>query len=302
MTTKTKAGTVQSSSDWVRDVIKLRVKFSFFDGKYDSEQAAELAAKAAKADPKRIESKIAALERKALRGISGPMSTMRRLWKSATRPWEDGGWRLCLASDYPKLREQLDDLQRKVRDGVKEVVRTKYDELHAEAKKALNGLLEDKFPSRERMLEKYEVQIFTDLLSPLEDTRVGMGGGMSQAEVDALLAERRAYYETMITDGNRDMVSDIASAVENLHETLSEADKSFHGSPGMGYPIFEAIESMLKRCERLNITKDEKVTALVAKVREALTGIDPEVIKEDKLARKDACKKAKSIMEELSTF
>lgn len=284
-----------SRTEFARRVKLVRVKKSKWDGKISSDKAAAAAAKAEHAKEDRIEARILAIESKHLQPITGPMAAMSALLKQKSRPFRDGGWRMVFVEDYSDLREALDKYARQVSDAVQTTIRDKYDTIKAEAEKDLNGLIAGRFPTRERMLERYAVRILTDVVSTADECRAR---GMTEDEV----SEREQSIVEEIAEGNKIMIRELAKMVENLHNALKEEDKRFHGTESMGYPLMDNVSSMLDQCERFNVTQDEKLAASIDKARKALAQIDMTQCKEDKLARKAAAKTAQSVMDDLMSF
>lgn len=298
MTTKTKKSSV-AIRDFTRDNLKLKVSFSIWDGKLGSERVAELAAKAEHAEQDRIDGKIIAIPRSKQKKTYSIKGAMTKVWHNATRPWDDGGWRLIPASEYAKVKAELEEMQRQYRDAVKEEIIKCYPELKAEAEKELNGLLGDRFPSKEVLIGKYDVRLYTDTVASASDIRFT---GMSESEVNAIIAERERGMEEMIAQGNREMIRDVAKAAQTLFDTLSDPESGFHGNAEKGFPLINNVNAMLDRCEKFNITNDKGVSDLIARTRKLLAGIDLSNAKEDKGARKEAVKQTKTVLDELAAF
>lgn len=292
--------------DFSRDVIKIKVSFSAFDGTMASEKVAQVAAAAEHADQNRIKGKVVAIKRESLKATFAAMNAMKRLWKygdgdalSGTRPWEDGGWRLAFATEYATLRQKLEALARNYADAVQTEIGKAYKELKAQAEKELNGLIGDRFPTLETLLAKYEVRILTDRLASMDDMRFS---GLSEQEAQAIAQEREKYYLEQIDRTNEEMISELTKAVSDLHERLSKADSNFQGTPETGFPILENVIRMADRIEKFNLSGSQKVTDAISKLRKAISEIDLQTAKEDPKARKQAATKAKSILDDLLSF
>lgn len=287
------------SKDFTRDTLKLKVSFSLFDGMLASERVAEAAATAEHADQNRIVGKVIAIPRAMQKDVFAAKGMLERIWKSQTRPWEDGGWRLCWAEEYAGLRAKLDDAKREFRDAVQKSIAQNYTALKAAAEKELNGLLGDKFPSKEALMARYDIRIFTDKIASNEDLRFS---GLSESEVETIVKARNESMAAMISEGNADMVRDIQKAAETLHATLSDPEKGFKGCPELGFPLVENLRSMLDRAEKWNITDDQKLAAMIAKARKALDEIKLDNCKTDKAERKAMAKKSATLLDELASF
>jgi len=282
--------------DFTRRTILVRVKKSKWDGKAASEQAANKAADASNTKRDRVEAKIVLIESKYLQPITSPMNSMTSLLKSKSRPWSDGGWRMLYIDDYPDTRSALEKFQRAVRDAVQTTLSLEnYTKIKALSEKECGNLLDGNFPTRERMLERYDVKILTDVVSSSDDCRIR---GMSEEDIK----EREQAQMEEINEGNRIMLRELAKMIETLHETLADDKKRYHGSEEGGYPILDNVAAMIDQCQRFNITGDPKLANLITKARKSVAEIDLTQCKEDKLARKSAAKEAKSVMEDLLSF
>lgn len=300
-----KTGLDARCKDFTRDVIKVKVSFSLFPGEVPSPKVAHIAAQAEAADEDLIKGSVVIIPRDKFKATRAAKNQMVALWKkgngkglSGTRPWEDGGWRLALVSEYATLRTELEQLARNYRDAVRQEIDRSYDDLKATAESKLNGLLGDGFLAKDVLLSKYDVRIYTDRLASMDDVRFT---GLSDDEAQALVADRDAYYNQLIISTNTDLLGDIAKAITILIERLEDEKSTFQGTPETGFPVIENVLSMLARCEKFNITGDAKIAATISKLRDQIQAIDMTKAKQDTQARRTAAKAAKQAHKDLRT-
>jgi hypothetical protein len=298
-TTDNTATVTRPIVDFTRDTIKIKVSFSFFDGKLHSEKVAEDAAKAENADVSRIIGKIVAIPRSALRPLFRAKDAILRNWRMATRPWEDGGWRLGMVTEYAELRSKIDEGIREFDSQVRQVIKKQYAQLKAEAEKQLNGLLGDSFPTLDYLLARYAVRVNIDKVASQGDFRFA---GVSEEEVNRMVAEREKFYQEVIVSGNRELVGDVQEAVQKMADALKDSERSFQGTEENGYPILKSVHRMLDRAEKWNVTQDAALAQKIADTRKSLSAIDLSKAKEDSTVRKTAAKTAEQIAKDLSKF
>ena len=284
--------------DFTRDRIKIQVSFSIWDGKVFSEKGRDDVVQANQASRNIVEVKIKTIARASQAKIYQVKQAMTDLWHEATSPWEDGGWRLGLVSEYPALRLQLDELKRQYDDAVTETVDRNYDALKREFLINANKLAAyTPFPSKQVLLRKYGCRIAADKIASDADFRFT---GLSHEDAERLADEREQYLRDTIAQSNEGLLKDVAKTVKFLVDSLGDYETTFRGSEFTGFPIFRNVESMLDRCIKLNVGNDASFIKRVEEVRQKIHSVDPTQCQIDLDTRKAAVKAVKSVLDDLT--
>jgi hypothetical protein len=284
--------------DFTRDTIKIQVSFSIWNGKFSSEKGRDDVVKANNAKRDIVEVKVIAIPRKAQAKIFQVKQAMTDAWHEMTAPWEDGGWRLGLVTDYIALRTKLDELKRQYDDAVFETIDRNYEALKSEYLTNANTMaVYTQFPSKQVLLRRYGCRIAVDKIASSDDLRFS---GLSEDEVERIVGEREQSLKDTIEASNEGLLKDVANQVKFLVDSLGNYEANFRGSEYTGFPIFKNVESMLDRCDRLNISKSASFAKRVDEVRKHIRSIDPTACQLDLEVRKKAVKTAKSVLEDLT--
>jgi hypothetical protein len=284
--------------DFTRDTIKIQVSFRIWDGKVPSEKGRQDVVDANQANREIVEVRIKAIPRRCQAKIYAVKQAMYDLWHTMTAPWEDGGWRLGLVSEYRELRKQLDELKRQYDDAVTETIDRNYEGLKAEFYANANKLAAaTPFPSKQVLLRRYGCRISVDKIASDADYRFS---GMSEQDIQQMVDEREQYLKDTIASTNEGLLKDVAATVKSLTDSLANYEANFRGSEQWGFPIFRNVENMLDRCDKLNFSKDAAFAKRVQDIRTQIKSIDPTSCQVDIEARKKAVTTVRSVLDDLT--
>lgn len=294
--------------DICRDAIKIKWSFGGQGyGNAHSDTVEHSAASANGADKDSIIGQVVLIQRKDTAPIHAIARLAKAVLHSFTVPWEDGGWRLLRSADYGTVEQRFAEFTRQYRDEVEKLV-AKHDELEKSAKARLGSLEAGMFPTRDELRSKYGFRMSEDVIANNSDIRLS---GMSPAKVEAIAKKREEQVREQFRAANLDTIERIKKEVQVLHERMTEMQKpaekgkrasTFQSDSKGKYPIFENISSMLDIAEHLNFNNDERLTALIKKVRSAMTTFNQDQCKESKLAREHVITQTKTVLDELATF
>lgn len=207
-----------------------------------------------------------------------------------TLPWDDAGWRLLPSSNYFEYAKAMRAVLGRFESAVAAFV-ADYPELRKQARTRLGRMFHpDDYPEQEDVARRFRASI--------EYTPVPISGDFRLDLPDDVRKEVEASVEERVSRATRAAVQDawsrLGEAVEKIHERLSDPDKRFHAS------MISNTAELVNILSRLNVTEDEKLEELRARVEADLSKLDAQELRDNPDRRAEAARKAEKILKAMA--
>jgi len=200
-------------------------------------------------------------------------------------PWTQTGARILPAAMYLDFNSEVLKYRRKFDDAV-ETFLDEYDDLKAAAKKALNGLYnEEDYPAPGELRAKYGIEVVYFPVPSANDFRVEM----SEREVDRIRRQITQSVEQATADAMRDLWERLHDSVVKMAAALKDPNRRFHDS------LVGNVIDIVSILPKLNMTDDPDLIRMTQEVRESLTKVSPQTLRDDADVRAEQAKRADKI-------
>jgi hypothetical protein len=211
---------------------------------------------------------------------------------SNTLPWGDDGSRILPSKNYlpytKKMRKLKESFEKSVNDFV-----DMYPGLIERAQNDLNGLFNKKdYPSPSDLPGKFNFSIGVVPVPAAGDFRVSL----SEDEVEQIRADIEARVQDSIAAAMRDAWDRLFQVVKHMAEKLRDRKAIFRDS------LIGNIEELCDILPRLNLTDDPNLKKIVRETKQALAGLDPEVLRKHEIDRKLAADQAQGILKKMAAY
>ena len=214
-------------------------------------------------------------------------------------PWGDGGLRLVRSDQFNDMIAKLTEFKSQLIDHAEEMV-GKYEVLYERAKEKLNGMFkEGEFPTPEQLREKYHMDWDVMPIAKTDDVRLK---GLTQSEIDKMIAETRDQVAAMLKKAQQEMLGRLHQVVDHMSTSLTSTVKGSGGDAKQKTfrdTLVGNISDLVAVLPSLNITHDPEIEAMIAKVKAELTSVTPQSLRDDPKVRKDVAGRAASLLKEL---
>jgi len=227
-----------------------------------------------------------------------------------TLPWMDGGQRILSGAAYFDYTREMNKLLQEYNEWVDNTFIPKYPDHKKAAKEALNGLYkEEDYPTSVTIRSKFGMEIIPDLISNPSDFRVKLGNDT----VDHLKKELSVSVEKRLQDAIKDVWSRLQEVVSHMVQRLNKYEVEEVSQNGkckakvkvkhtFRDTLVTNITELLEVVPLLNITNDPNLAEFCTTIREQLTGVAPEVLRDDEKQRKQVAQKAEDILKKIGAF
>ena len=206
-------------------------------------------------------------------------ANVRNAHYAMTLPWSDTGLRLLTTKNYFGYQTQLTALQAEFNNLVDKFMAAYAWEVSA-AQVRLGALFNHMdYPSPHTLRDKFNFAINYMPVPEAGDFRLDIGN-----EAQRQIAEHyNNYYQTQLKTAMQDVWTRAHSALTKMSERLDYADnqtkKIFRDS--LVDNVLEVVELM----DTCNITGDTHMSAIKTKLRDALSGVTPDALRQDEYYR-----------------
>lgn len=217
---------------------------------------------------------------------------LRSHWLSNTLPWGDGGIRVLPSDRYQvfvkKFRELKADYIASVEAFCKE-----YPKMKLEARRRLGKLYDDDdFPTIDSIRRRFDCEFNFVPIPDAGDFRVHL----SEAEKKELGKDIERQVTSHAQGAMKALVLQLKETIEMLAARMKEDD------PGLRKSLVENVNKMAAEMTAFNFEDDKQVEAFKKAAETLVKGVDIDVLKEDKKARKVLATKADEILEKMAAY
>ncbi len=209
---------------------------------------------------------------------------LRAFYYENTLPWSKDGQRILPTANYEVFSEGVRRFKREYLVLTEDFLR-EYPLLKEDARVLLNGMFNEMdYPSSDAMRGKFSVEIETLPLPTAADFRVALG----EAEVKRIQSEIERRLEVEVTNANKDLWNRLRTAVDNMVVRLG-GDGKFHNT------LVSNLQDIVDLIPNLNFTGDANLEAIRTACEKALTGHEPQALRDDAVLRANVAAQAQEI-------
>lgn len=256
-------------------------------------------AKKYKGDPKMFKGQRILYPPEAVRQIKSIHTKIRNTHYDMTVHWGERGWQAIPTSLFEKYRETMDPMIMEAQGLHKEWCKPDNVKRVVEQAKTLLGdrFDESDYPSPERMLECFEVDIVPAKVPDSTDFRIDLPA--------RLLDEARSKIDKNADESIHDMHRAIWEDVyKKLSHLLDAFKKEIHlnevgrgrGDKGFHQSTLDKITALPDILDALNVMSDSQLTELAQDMRLNLNNIDAKEIKENDIELEDKATVAEKLV------
>lgn len=224
----------------------------------------------------------------------------RTLHVEKTLPWMDQeGQRLLPSAEFMAYMNEERELKRKFEDAVKRFEK-RYPEYVEDAKRRLNGQFNpDDYPHPKMIGSRFSWNV-TVLPVPVADFRCDLSSD-DKADIEAEVQDRltKALQQTQ-----RDALQRAAAVIEPMIEKLRNykpAEKRGDRTEGaFRDSLVENVRDFIPMFRSFNFTNDPKIEEIAFNMERSLAWLDPEDLRERKIARTAVANAAEKILKDVS--
>jgi hypothetical protein len=283
--------------DLKREAILVRLKIGQPSISRKSEMLTQEAAQKHGCDEESVESRVRMIRKEDLEPLRSSCRAARDIFHKMTLPWGDDAYRICTAALWPRLQVALNGQQGKAQVAL-DALLSRYDELKSGYEQRVGDVAREVvFPSQVELQEAFTFVVDTQPIADASDFR------LSHMDEDALRAMRRSLEQSLeerIKGARREIV-------ERLQALTARCAERFEDDQDGNRKVFKA--SLLENLSRtvdvlpaLNIGNDPKIARLIERVKDDLSGLGADELRQNPKLRKESAQKAKSILTELASF
>jgi hypothetical protein len=230
----------------------------------------------------------------AVSPVSNAISNCRDFVKEQTRPWSDaGGYRILPSKNYLYFTTELRKHFAIIENAVSEMV-GKYDQMKDDAKAFLVGLYdEDDYPTAQEIKAKYTCKMQVMPIPNVNDFRITQ---ISDEDVDAIRKQIEDEMNVINKNLMRDLWDRLYGVVEKAQVAFADPDMKFHDSK------IDNIAETISILRRLNMDDDPKLERMCKVVEARICNLDPQEIRKEPEARKEAATDAKKLLDAMSSY
>lgn len=217
---------------------------------------------------------------------------VRKYHEEHTLPWAQDGSRILTSAIYFDYIGFMATKKSEFEHAVGEFLRD-YPNLKEKAKADLNGLYKEaEYPTADDLEDKFSFDIKIFPVPTANDFRAEI-----DADEAAVIKER---ITTAVQDAQQEAIKDLwhrlHGAVTHIVDRLSSPKSVFRDT------LIGNVEELCALLPKLNFTGDPHLTALAAEVEANLTNLNPQKLRTDPKARKDAASRAKEISAKMAAY
>lgn len=210
-----------------------------------------------------------------------------------THAWMHDGPRILPRSNFDPYMKQMRHFQADFETAVLDFI-AQYNDIKAEAHTVLGQLYNvTDYPDVSYLRNRYNFEM---AIQPMPASASLLELGLEPAEAEAMRKKLEADMAETFQKANRRLWDDLYERLEKLYAKLSDEK---------AYVMEETIEAVRKLADllpRMNVTNDEHLNTLAAKLSTALAGLSAESVKGNLGTREKAAKATHSVFHVMQTL
>ena len=225
----------------------------------------------------------------------GTMDSQLSNWfRLRTLPFEDGGWRVVMASKYMELMDGIAGPKAERDRFIQTNILDERDALEKQAMQKLGAMFK-RFPTLDELAGKYAVDFKSKPVHVKGDVRIE---GLSDAAVEMIRQSEKQAVTESLTKAVGDVVFRLTNLCDDMKERLSKGSQKRTRYGGLSSTVKEVCESL----KGLNIVGDPALDKLIADTQLKLTMFSPDALREGGWAAKVMEGNVDLLLKELDNF
>ena len=211
----------------------------------------------------------------------------RKYYKENTMAWETGKRRLLPSKKITEFTAKMREFEQRHEDATSVFI-SNYVTYKNDAQQFLNGMYNPAdYPDESEIGSKFSISYeLTNIDSP-DDFRCEI----DESVKEDIKNKMKKSLESKYNESMNKLYQRIHGVIKAFNEKLSDENARFKRA------IVDNIEDLVKILPDLNFMDDPKVTILTQQIQNDLCRFDPDQLRNDKAARKEAVEASASIME-----
>ncbi len=210
-----------------------------------------------------------------------------------THAWMHDGPRILATSNFDAYMKQMRRYKADFETAVLDFI-TQYDDIKAEAEGVLGKLYDAAdYPDKNTLRRRYG---FETKIQPMPASTGLLELGLEPEEADAFRRKLEADMAETFQRANRRMWEDLYERLEKLYGKLSD-EKAY-----VKEETIDAVRSLAELLPRMNITNDQKLDSLAAKLKDSLVGLSAESVKHNPSVREKAVADTQTVFNVMQAF
>ena len=227
---------------------------------------------------------------KFLHKVGSVVSYGRSVHRTLTLPWDDDGTRILSTTGYEQYTQQMRLVRIKFDDAVKLFING-LSEYVDEARKRLGTMFnQDDYPSSDDIKSKFGLDVEIKGLSTAGDFRAQL----SDATVKAIQKDIERRADARVEAAMKDVYQRIYNVTSKMAEKLKEFDPASSEGRFKDSLVYN-VHQLAELLPILNITNDQKLIDLQARLKRELVEHSPEILRADPKARNETQRRAEAI-------
>jgi hypothetical protein len=140
---------------------------------------------------------------------------------------------------------------------------------------------------------KFKCEVNYGAIADLDAWKIG---GLSQGQVDEIVRKVAERERNLLQDAMKDVWYRLYEKVKKMATTLGKEDAKFHGT------LITNIADICEILPLLNLNDDPNLEKMREEVEKKVSRFDPDVLREDKVARKDAADEARELADRINGY
>lgn len=227
-----------------------------------------------------------------LKSIKQIVNEARGRYYRMTLPWSDEGPRVLPSAMYFEFMEAMQGYRTKFEQLVNEFL-SDYPFHREEAKRFLGNLFnEDDYPEPTQLASKFGFSLNVMPLPRSNDFRCDLG----EEEVDRVRKQIEAQTAATMQRSVKETFDRILEIAERYVDRLSTDDGIFRNS------MVESAAELAELVPKLNFTNDPELARLGEVLKDKLAAHDPDTLRTNMGARKEAATAAKAVVSDIESI
>lgn len=225
---------------------------------------------------------------KELDTINNTSQAMRKFFYDNTLPWFSDGSRIIKASHYMEFTNKFREYKEQFDKAVREFIQS-YPALREQAKRKLGDLYnESDYPSDQEIQYTFNVNVSFMPVPDVGDFRTEI----LDSEKDEFLNKMKEVEVSAVKECWHKLYDVVNKAVGKL----KVPDAIFRDS------LIENIQDVCTLLPKLNVTDDTELDSMRKELENTLSGISPDAVRSNLVARHDAAKKLEELSSKMDIF
>lgn len=232
----------------------------------------------------------------SLRDITYISGKARDYTMTSTLPWLNDGIRIIPVDIYLEYMQKMSDYKSQFNVAVDKLA-NEYEALVNQARLDLNGLFkESDYPSVDSIRRKHAFNVRVFNLPDSNDFRVNL----SESEFQSTKQEIEQNLNDAVDGAVKDVFYRVKMRMEHMLKRIKEAEAT--DGKGIRESMIKNIVELSDIIPKLNITGNVDISSIARKIKDELTVISADDLRENQSSRIAASQSAKEILDKVSAY